>query len=169
MNLTQQIKENWIGILGLILLCVGLTLEPSYIQGGFNVVGIVLLLIYAKMQKNLFFYYAECVVLLGTILKIIGINEVFLALCMTIASIFALYKIFGIEYYKKHTIETIIGLIGLFGLALGFSTGLNIGFIVGGIFLAVYGFIGFFNGITSALIFAILNLIFGGIALYIAF
>lgn len=170
MNIMQQIKQNWIGLLGLILLCSGLTLDQTLIiKDIINVIGILLLLIYAKQQNNSFFFYAEFVVLLGTVLKIISLNEMTLLICMSIASILALIKIFALPYYRTHFIETLIGLIGLFGLAFGFSTNENIGLVIGGLFLAIYGFIGFKNGIASALIFAILNLIFGGLALYLMF
>lgn len=169
MNLPRLIKENHIGILGLILLCIGLLVSELWPKNIINVIGIVLLMIYAKQQKNDFFYYAELVVLLGTLLNVAQINTTILMIVMIIASILVLFKIFSFPYYRTHVLDSIIGLIGLFGLAFGFSTGNNWGFIIGGFFIALYGFIGFFKGVGSALIFAILNLIFAGIAIYALF
>lgn len=158
------IKQNWIGLLGLILLCSGIPMHAGVIQNIFNIIGIAALILYARLKKNEFFFYLESVVLLGTVLKIINVSFAVLVSVLIIASILSLVKVFQNKAYR--TWDASFGLIGLMGLVYGYSTLSNYGYAVGGVASAIYSFIGYKKGLQSALIFVLLNIIYSALAIY---
>lgn len=160
----ELIKKNILGIFGLIILCVGVTIDIGILKHTLNITGIILLIIYAWINKDEFFCYLELVVLMGTIMKIMDFSNNILVLLLVCATIISLIKIFKNPIYRK--LDTAIGLTGLFGLVYGYSTLNNYGYAIGGVSLAIYSIIGYFNGVKSALIFAILNIFFGSVAIY---
>lgn len=160
----NMIKQNLLGILGLVLLCVGVAVGIGITQNILNVIGISMLIIYAKQGKNEFFFYLESVVLLGTVLKIADVNNNILIMSLIIATLLALFKVLKNAEYRKA--DTVIGIIGLLGLVYGYSTLSSYGYAIGGIALAIFSLIGYCKGIKSALIFMILNVFFASIAIY---
>lgn len=158
------IKQNWIGLVGLISLCIAIPLHAGTAQNVLNILGIVVLILYAKIGKNEFFLYLEFVILLGTILKIFNASNIVLIAALVVATILSLIKVFRNPSYREW--NAIFGVIGLVGLVYGYSTLNNWGYAVGGVSSAIYSFIAFRNGLKSALIFAVLNLIYSGLAFY---
>ncbi len=160
----EVIKQNWLGIVGLIGLCAGIPLAPSIAKDVLNIVGLVGLIFYAWRGKNDFFFYLEFVVLLGTILKIANVSDTIVAISLVIASLLALVKVFQNPIYRVW--YTGFGLIGLAGLVYGYSTLSNIGYAIGGIASVIYSFIGYAKGVKSAFIFGILNIIYSALAIF---
>lgn len=160
----NMVKENWIGIIGLIGLCAGIPMSSGIVQNVLNVVGIASLILYAKSKKNDFFFYLESVVLFGTLLKIANVSSVILITALMIAAGLALVKVFQNPDYRK--LDTIFGLIGLVGLVYGYATLSNYGYAVGGIASVIYSLIGYRKGLKSGLIFALLNLIYSALAIF---
>lgn len=158
------IKQNWLGLVGLIGLCIAIPLPAGTVQNSLNVIGIIALILYAKFGKNEFFMYLELVVLLGTILKILNVSNTVLITALVVATILSLIKVFRNPSYREWS--AIFGIIGLAGLVYGYSTLSNWGYAIGGVSSAIYSFIAFRNGLKSALIFTVLNLIYSGLAFY---
>lgn len=158
------IKQNGLGLLGLVLLCAGIPMQPGIIQSICNVVGICTLILYAWRGKNEFFFYLEQVVLLGTVLKIANVSSLVLVSALIIASILSLTKVFQNPVYR--TWDVTFGLIGLMGLVYGYSTLSNYGYAIGGVSAAIYSYIGYSKGLKSGLVFALLNIIYSALAIY---
>lgn len=158
------LKEHWVGILGLIGLCSGIPMEAGVTQNIFNVVGISGLILYAKLKKNDFFFYLEIVVLLGTVLKIFDVSSVVLVTALIVGSVLALLKVFQNPAYRAW--DTIFGLVGLAGLVYGYSALSNYGYAIGGVASAIYSIIGYRKGLKSGMIFALLNIIYSGLAIF---
>jgi hypothetical protein len=160
----KLIKDNILGIIGLIALCVAIPLPEGSIKNILNIVGFLGLISYAKLGKNDLFFYAELVALLGYIVNIVGINNSIKYPVMIVVSLAALIKILSNADYRK--LYTIFGFIGLGGLVYGYLAYSNVGYAVGGVGMAIYSLIGFFQGFRVALIFFILNVIYGGVSIY---
>ncbi len=158
------IKQNWLGLIGLIILCIGIVLPQGLLQNICNISGISSLILYAWYGKNDFFFYLESVVLLGTILQIMHINLIVMTVILVIAAIFSFYIIFRNPIYR--TKDIVFGIIGVAGLIYGYATLSNVGYAIGGIGALIYSFIGFSKGIKSALIFTLLNAIYSATAIY---
>lgn len=160
----NTLKEHWIGMFGLIALCAGIPLEAGAMQNACNIAGVFGLIAYAKVKNNAFFFYLELVVMLSTLLKIFAVSPIILITALIIATSLALLKIFQDPAYRVW--DTAFGLIGLSGLVYGYAALSNYGYAVGGVASAIYSIIGFRKGVKSGFIFAILNLIYGGIAIF---
>lgn len=160
----EVIKQNWIGLIGLIGLCAGIPMSPGIVQNIFNVVALLALVIYAWRGKNDFFFYLELVVLFGTILKIANVSDAVVAISLVVASLLALAKVFQNPIYRVW--YTSFGLIGLAGLVYGYSTLSNVGYAIGGIASVIYSFIGYSKGVKSAFIFGVLNIIYSALAIF---
>lgn len=159
------IKQNIIGVLGLIALCVAIPLPPGLLQNGINVLGISALIIYAWQGKNTFFFYLESVVLLGTFLQIAGVSSAITWTALILSFVVIVLRILQNPAYRNFM--TVIGFTGLFGLVFGYATLNPIGYAIGGVCCACYSFILFKQGIKSGLLFTLLNIIYGGLAIFV--
>lgn len=158
------IKENWLGLLGLIGLCVAIPLPEGLVKNIFNLIGFVGLIVYAWRGKNAFFFYFELVALLGNILNIMGVGDTIKFTLLVIASLAALIRVLMKPEYRQW--YTIFGVIGLGGLVYGYAAFSNWGYTIGGIGMVLYSAVGFYQGVQIALIFGLLNVIYGGISIY---
>lgn len=158
------LRQNWLGIIGLICLCIAIPLANGVTQNLLNVIGILLLVTYAWCAKNEFFFYLELVVLLGAVLKITNVSNLVLNTALVLASVIALARVFKNPANRVWYIG--FGLVGLAGLVYGYATLSNLGYAIGGVASMIYSFILFSKGIKSALIFGILNIIYGTLAIY---
>ena len=161
------IKQNIIGVLGLIALCVAIPLPPGLLQNVINVFGISALIIYAWQGKNTFFFYLESVVLLGTILQIAGVSPEITWTALILS--FAVTTLRVLQNPDYRNFMTVIGFVGLFGLVFGYATLNPIGYAVGGACCAWYSIALFRQGIKSGLLFCVLNIIYGSVAVYVIF
>ncbi len=161
------VKENIIGIIGLIALCAGIPLPIGLLKFSLNIIGFIALIIYAYKGKNALFFYFEIVALIGYILSFMPIANHIKYLLMVILTLAAFAKIFSFEKFRRW--YTGFGIAGLVGLIYGYLANSNLGYAIGGIGMVIYSFIGFFQGTKIALIFGILNIIYGSIAIYMLF
>ncbi|RTK95587.1 MAG: hypothetical protein EKK64_06460 [Neisseriaceae bacterium] len=158
------IKQNLLGLVGLMILCAGIVLPQGIAQNFCNVVGISALIVYAFLGKNDFFFYLEIVVLIGTIMKIFNVETTLMFAVLIIATIISFAIIFRNPIYRSWDI--IFGVVGISGLIYGYATLSNYGYAIGGLATIVYSLIGFSKGIKSALVFALLNTIYSALAIY---
>ena len=161
----EIIKQNIVGVIGLIGLCIAIPMSGGLLQNVINVLGISALIIYAWQGKNTFFFYLESVVLLGTILQIAGVSPEITWTALILSFVVTVLRILQNPDYRN--IMTAIGFVGLFGLVFGYATLNPIGYAIGGVCCACYSFILFKQGIKSGLLFTLLNIIYGGLAIYV--
>lgn len=163
-----KIRQNWLGVLGLLVLCVAIAGDFSgRPRDAIDFIGVTMMTLYAFQQRNEFFCYLQTVAELGVILRIVHASNNILMIVLGSVSLFALIMIFRKPVFREF--GSLIGVAGLLGLAYGYATLNIIGFTVGGIGLMIYGFIGFKKGFESALLFAILNGVYSVAALYVLF
>lgn len=160
----KLIKDNLLGIIGLIGLCIAIPLAGGLLKNVLNIIGFLGLILYARVGKNDLFFYFEIVALIGYLLNIAEISNSFKYPLMIILSIAALIKVLSKAEFRQW--YTIFGVIGLGGLVYGYLAFSNLGYTIGGVGMAIYSFIGFYQGVQIALIFGLLNVIYGGISIY---
>lgn len=160
----ETIKQNIVGVVGLIALCIAIPLSHGALQNVINVVGILALILYAWQGKNIFFFYLELIVLLGTFLQIAKVSPIITWTALILSFLVTALKLLQNPAYRNF--GTILGFVGLAGLVFGYATLNPIGYAVGGVCSACYSFILFKQGIKSGLLFALLNVIYGGLAIY---
>ena len=161
----ELIKQNIVGVLGLIALCVAIPLSHGAPQNVINVVGISALIIYAWQGRNTFFLYLELIVLLGTLLQIAEVSPVITWTTLTLSFFVTALRLLQNPAYRNFA--TILGFTGLAGLVFGYATLNPIGYAIGGVCSACYSIILFRQGIKSGLLFALLNVIYGALAIYV--
>lgn len=161
------IRQNWIGIVGLIGLCIGMPLPHGILQNSINLVSFIALVLYAWLGKNEFFTYQQSIVLIGAVLKILNVNDLIIASVLVIMSLVAVVKILQNPVFRVW--YTAVGFIGLAGFVYGYATLNPIAYAVAGVASTIYSFVSYSKGVKSAFLFGVLNIIYGSIALYIVF
>jgi hypothetical protein len=159
----EILRQHRFGIAGLVLLCAGLVMHPGSLQNVTNVAGLCALIYYAYAAQNLFFFYLEFIVLLGSILKIARVSGIITTIALALAAMLALARIGQEPRYR--TPSTLIGACGLIGLVYGYTTFQGLGFVIGGSGLFLYSLLGYRQKVAGAAVFAILNFIYTLIAL----
>jgi hypothetical protein len=158
------IRENWLGVLGLVCLCVAIPVPLGLVKNALNIIGFLSLISYAWMGKNDVFFYFEIVALFGYLITLFGMPDIMKYPLLAIACIAALSKVLSNQLNRKW--YTIFCVIGLGGLVYGYAAFSNLGYAIGGVGMVIYSAIGYYKGVKVALIFGVLNIIYGGVAIF---
>jgi hypothetical protein len=163
----ELIKQNWIGIVGLIGLCVGMPLTHGVLQNSVNLASFIALVLYAWLGKNEFFIYQQSAVLIGAVLKILQVNDFIIGGVLVAILFVAVIKILQNPVFRVW--YTAVGFIGFGGFVYGYSMLNNVAYAVAGVASTIYSFVSYSKGVKSAFLFGVLNIIYGSIALYLVF
>lgn len=162
---------NWrnisLGVIGLLLIIYGNFLPPHNTQKGLFLVGCIFLLTSSVLEKNKFFSILQIVVLSGTLIAFAPVSLVFKAGVPISLSILAIIY-FMLQGMLSDSL-TIVGCLGLLFLAAGYAISNPIVYLLGGLFLTIYSYYSYKQGVNIALIFAILNAVFtvtAGVGVY---
>lgn len=163
----EVIKQNWIGIVGLVGLCIGMPLSHGILQNSVNLISFIALVVYAWLGKNEFFIYQQSAVLIGALLKVLHVNDFIIGAILLVILLIAIIKVLQNPAFRVW--YTIVGFIGFAGFVYGYSMFNNIAYAIAGIASTIYSFVSYSKGVKSAFLFGVLNVIYGSIALYLVF
>lgn len=151
-------KDIIIGIIGLIIFCIGTVIPGNPHQIVVFFVGALLLTLSSILGKNLFFTILEGILSIGSLLTILSVAEdtkgVVIIILVLISIIFFAKK--GMLKDKNY----INGIIGLVFLVVGAVFSFPIGLVISGVFLSIFAWIVFKRGEKIGMVFFLLNVIF---------
>ncbi|MCX5774378.1 MAG: hypothetical protein NTX05_07205 [Fusobacteria bacterium] len=147
-----------VGIIGLIIFCIGTLLPGAPIQIYFFFVGALLLTLSSYLSKNLFFALLEGIVSIGALLSILSVATDIKGIVIVVLVVVTI-----IYLAKKGMLKDknfINGIIGLVFLVVGAVFYMPIGLIISGVFLSIYALVVFKRGEKIGMVFFVLNVIF---------
>ncbi|MFN7098538.1 MAG: hypothetical protein ACK4PR_13440 [Gammaproteobacteria bacterium] len=147
-----------IGLVGMLIVIAGTLVSAGMTQKVLYLVGAVLMLTSAALERHSFLVILQIVIVSGTVVAFTSWPEFIKAMIPIMFSIIAL-----LYFYFTHALEdwiTRIGCAGLIAIALGFADSNPFIYLIGGVLLAIYGVGSYRRGVKIALLWAILNAIF---------
>ncbi len=163
LEMTSNRINIGISIIGLVMIIVGAVLSPTITQKVLFAGGAMFLLIASCVDRAEFFAILNGIVLLGTAIAFFHVTITVKLILLGLASVIALGYLSKRDYIK--TIIDIIGCVGLLLLAFGYAVSNPFIYLFGGLFLTIYSYKAYKDGVRIGLIFAILNAIFTVMAL----
>ncbi len=150
-----------LGILGAIVILFGHHKDYPQI---YYILGSFLLLITAIHYKLVYFIALELILVAGHTAILLNVGP-YTQLALPVLLCFQLL-IFYLMVGKENSIFLLIGIIGIALLSLGFAYNNQWIFFSGSLCIAIYAYYTVFKGSHPSYIWAILNTIFAGLALY---
>lgn len=153
-----------IGIIGMIMVCVGALLPVSLAQKVLFLVGSAGLATTAICERHRFLIALEAVILLGTSLAFFVMTPMTTAIIMLVASVICLTYL-----YRKGDISSFnswLGALALLTLAVGFAYSHPLIYLSGGVLMCAYSIGLLRQGIKIAMLWLILNLVFVAVTLF---
>jgi small-conductance mechanosensitive channel len=120
--------------------------------------GMGLLDVAAILERHTFFIVLQTISFVGTAMAFLALPMIYKAMVPILLTTAAIIYFIVTEQYKN-TI-TLLGIIGLLGLAVGFAASSPIAYLVGGIFIMMYSYAHSRDGNILAIVFLTLNTIF---------
>lgn len=167
---TVSVKKpslNWsavhIGVIGLLCAIIGNMYPATMLQKHLYLGGGVLLMVSALIEKQEYFIALEVVVIVCALLAYLPDHG---TLKMAVPLLLSLFSV-GYLYYRGllKSPASLLGVVGLVFLGLGYATLNPVIYLIGGIALTAYSAISYYQGVKIALLWAILNAIFSFTAL----
>jgi hypothetical protein len=163
----ETLKKHKIsfGIIGFIFVIMGTLLAPSSLeQKVCYLLGSIFLLTMSSLDLQLYFILLQIVILAGAIVAFFPIPVFYKAAVPIALSIFSVL-LFLFKGYLKDP-NQIFGCLGLLLLAAGYAVSNPIIYFLGGLVVMIYSYISYRRGIKTALLFALLNLVFSVTSAY---
>ncbi len=154
----SKYKDIIVGIIGLIVFCVGTLMPGNPHQILVFLAGAILLTLSSYLSKNLFFTFLEGTLAIGSFLTLISVKPEIEAIVITVL-VLAIIGYFAKKGMLKDK-NYINGIIGLIFLVAGAAFNIPIGLVISGVFLTVYAWIVFKRGEKIGMVFFCLNAIF---------
>jgi len=154
----SKYKDIIVGIIGLIVFCIGTLMPGNPHQILVFLVGAILLTLSSFLSKNLFFTFLEGILAIGSFLTLISMSTDIKAIVIVVLVIATI-----VYFSKKGMLKDrnfINGIIGLVFLVAGAAFNIPIGLVISGVFLSIYAWIVFKRGEKIGMVFFALNAIF---------
>ncbi len=152
-----------IGTVGLLLAIAGNFFPDTLLQKWLYFFAGNVLLVSALMERAVYFIILEVIVVASTVIAFVPGHLILKAAVPLVMSAVAIPYLLSKEQYRN--LASILGILGLVSLALGYALIHPLIYFLGGFFLAIYSFIAYFQGERIAILFAVLNTIFAATAL----
>ncbi len=164
MRFTSLFVTRLFGVIGMCFPIYGNFIPPSTTRDTCFVAGSVLMLITSAAEKESFFTALQLIILAGA-------GAAFTPFTTLVKAIFPITTAIVCLGYFAYTGKlkcrlTQFGCLGIIILALGYAVSNPFLYLAGGSILAVYSFASFKQGVEIALLWAVLNTVFAGAALY---
>ncbi len=138
-------------------------IPPSDKRAVFFLLGGILMTVATVIEREMFFFVLQSIVVVGAGMYFVPVPILKILLPCLISASFIAYCY---QQGKLSDKSLILGLIGISLLSLGYGIGHPVIYLFGGIFLAIYSGIAYYNGVKIAIIWAVLNLFFTFAVLY---
>lgn len=147
-----------LAIFSLGVIIVGTLLPISLSQKIIFAAGVGLLDVSAILERQIFFMGLQTISFIGTLVAFLTIPTLYKASIPILLTLFAtIYFIFSGTCRRR---VAWLGLLGLFGLALGLATSMPLFYCAGGIFIVLFSYADTKTGNRLAWVFLALNLLF---------
>lgn len=147
-----------LGAIGMLFPIAGNFIPPSNERASCFVIGSILMLTTALVERHVFFTALQGLILVGASLYFIPFTPLLKTIIpLACSSLLLLFFVMTGELRDKLTLG---GSIGMVALALGYSIANPYVYLFGGVILAIYSTISYLRGIVIALLWAILNSFF---------
>ena len=147
-----------IGFIGMFFPIAANFIPPSDMRAAFFVCGCILMFIAAAVEKQLFFSLLQLIVLAGASMYFTPFSVMIKAGVPIALSI--LFLIYFAKTGRFQDRINILGAVGVCALAVGYGVAHPYIYLIGGLSLAIYSTVSYLQGVTVALLWAILNVFF---------
>lgn len=147
-----------IGVLGMLIASYANLLSHGDTQKLSYLISAVLLLLSSILERQKFFIALQIIIVSGTLIAFAPIGVFLKASVPILLSMFAIIYFIATGQWKDRV--TGFGCLGIAILAVGYAVTNPVIYFLGAFILAIYSFISYRRGITIALVWAILNVMF---------
>jgi len=157
-RLSRTFMARSLGVIGMGFPIYGNLIPPSALRAECFVIGAILMLLAAVIERELFFSVLQLVVLAGAAMYFTSFSLVArAAVPIVLAGSFLLYFAYSGRLQDK---LTLFGSIGIAILAIGYAVSSPFVYFAGGVILTIYATMSYRRGVSIAILWAILNFIF---------
>ncbi len=157
-RLSNTFCARALGVIGMGFPIYGNLIPPSTARAECFVIGAILMLLAAVIERELFFSVLQLVVLAGAAMYFTPFSLLIRAVVpIVLAGSFLLYFVYSGRMQDR---LTLFGSLGIAILAIGYAVSSPFVYFAGGVILTIYATMSYRRGVSIAILWAILNFVF---------